>query len=114
MLRFEPILGAGICFWPRLIILTAVLEQAEEHFKKAFTIMSAYAKKATNLTAEKFYLGFIKEILFDWAQNDSAMGHWTRALDKYKRATVIDGKDASLYNNMAFVYLHWGIKKMPI
>jgi Flp pilus assembly protein TadD len=73
--------------------------------------MSNYARKATNLTAEKFYLGFLKEILFDWAQNDCLMGHWARGLDKYKRAVAIDGKDASLYNNMAFVYIHLGDKK---
>ena len=39
------------------------------------------------------------------------MGHWSQALDKYKQAAAIDGKDASLYNNMAFVYLHLGDKK---
>jgi tetratricopeptide (TPR) repeat protein len=73
--------------------------------------MSTYAHKSTNVTAEKFYLGFVKEILFDWAGNECAMNHWTEGLDKYRRAIIIDGKDASLYNNMAFVYLHLGDKK---
>jgi len=111
MLRFEPNFGRGHLLLAKAYYFNGRAQDADEHFKKAFTIMSGYAKKASNLTAEKFYLGFIKEILFDWAQNDSAMGYWSGALDKYKRSAVIDGKDASLYNNMAFVYLHLGDKK---
>ena len=111
MLTFEPDFGRGHLLLAKAYYFNGVPERADEHFKKAYTIMSAYAQRATNLTAEKFYLGFIKEILFDWAQNDCSMGHWTRGLDKYKRAAVIDGNDASLYNNMAFVYIHLGDKK---
>jgi tetratricopeptide (TPR) repeat protein len=111
MLRFEPDFGRGHLLLAKAYYFNNRPQDADEHFEKAFTIMSAYAKKSTNLKAEKFYLGFVKEILFDWAQNDSAMGHWTMGLDKYKRAAAIDGKDASLYNNMAFVYLHLGDKK---
>ncbi len=111
MLRFEPDFGRGHLLLAKAYYFNGRPQEADEHFEKAFTIMSTYAKKAFNLTAEKFYLGFVKEILFDWAQNDSTRGYWIGALDKYKRAAVIDGKDASLYNNMAFVYLHWGDKK---
>jgi len=111
MLRFEPDFGRGHLLLAKAYYFNGRPQDADKHFGKAFMIMSAYARKASNLTAEKFYLGFVKEILFDWAQNDSARGYWTGALDKYKRAAVIDGKDASLYNNMAFVYLHGGDKK---
>jgi protein O-mannosyl-transferase len=111
MLAFEPDFGRGHLLLAKAYYFNGRPERAEEHYEKAFLIMSNYARKATNLTAEKFYLVFLKEILFDWAQNDCAMGHWTRGLDKYKRAAAIDGKDASLYNNMAFVYLHLGDKK---
>ena len=111
MLQFEPNFGRGHLLLAKAYYFKGRPERAEEHFEKALTIMSGYAKKASNSTAKRFYLGFVKEILFDWAQNDSAMGHWTQALDKYKRAAVVDGKDASLYNNMAFVYLHMGDKK---
>ncbi len=86
-------------------------EKADAHFEKALMIMSAYAKKAANLTAKKFYLKFEKEILFDWAQNDWALGRWRQSLGKLKQGTVIDGKDATLYNNMAFAYLHLGDRK---
>ena len=75
MLRFEPDFGRGHLLLAKAYYFNGRPQDADEHFKKAFTIMSAYAKKASNLTAEKFYLGFIKEILFDWAQNDRAMGH---------------------------------------
>ena len=111
MLRFEPNFGRGHLLLAKAYYFNGRPEQADEHFSKAFTIMSAYAKKATNIKAETFYLVFLKEILFDWAQNDCARGYWTRGLDKYKRAAAIDGHDASLYNNMAFVYLHLGDKK---
>lgn len=73
--------------------------------------MSAYVKKATNLTAKRFYLIYIKEILFDWSQNDCLMGHWTQALDKLRMEQAIVGGDAAMYNNMAFIYLHLGDKK---
>jgi len=111
MLLFEPDFGRGHLLLAKVYYSNGQPEQAEKHFAKAFVIMASYVKKAYNPTAEKFYLGFEKEILFDWAHNDSAMGHWAQALDKYKRAAIIDGKDASLYNNMAFVYLHMGDKK---
>ncbi len=111
MLRFEPDFGRGHLLLAKAYYFNGLPEQADGQFKKAFTIMSGYAKRTSNLNAEKFYLTFVKEILFDWAQNESAMGRWKMALDKYKQATVIDGKDASLYNNMAFVYLHLGDKK---
>jgi Flp pilus assembly protein TadD len=39
------------------------------------------------------------------------MGHWKGLWISISRAAAIDGKDASLYNNMAFVYLHLGDKK---
>ena len=111
MLRFEPDFGRGHLLLAKAYYFKGRPDRAEEHFAKALMIMTTYAKKASNPTAEKFYLGFEKEILFDWAQNDSAMGQWTKALDKYKRATAIDGRDASLYNNIAYVYLHLGDKK---
>jgi tetratricopeptide (TPR) repeat protein len=111
MLRFEPDFGRGHLLLAKAYYFNGRPQDADAHFAKAFTIMSSYAKKASNLTAEKFYLGFKKEILFDWAQNDSAMGRWTQALDKYKAETSIDGRDASIFNNMAFVYLHMGDKK---
>jgi tetratricopeptide (TPR) repeat protein len=111
MLRFEPDFGRGHLLLAKAYYFDGHPKEAEGHYKKAFSIMSNYAKEATNLTAEKFYLIFLKEILFDWAQNDCTMGHWTRAVDKYRRAVVIDGKDASLYNNMGFVYFHLGDKK---
>jgi tetratricopeptide (TPR) repeat protein len=111
MLAFEPDFGRGHLLLAKAYYFNGRPERAEEHYQRAFAIMSNYARKATNLTAEKFYLGFLKEILFDWAQNDCLMGHWARGLDKYKRAVAIDGKDASLYNNMAFVYIHLGDKK---
>jgi tetratricopeptide (TPR) repeat protein len=111
MLRFEPDFGRGHLLLADSYYFNGRFQQADGHFEKAFAIMSAYARKAANLTAREFYLVYEKEILFDWAQNDCAMGYWTRALEKYKRAVLIDGRDASLYNNMAFVYLHLGDKK---
>ncbi len=111
MLQYEPHFGRGHLLLAKAYYFNGRPDLAEGHFNKAFTIMSAYAKRASNVTAEKFYLGFEKEILFDWAQNEAAMGQWKWSLDKYRQATAIDGKDASLYNNMAFVYLHLGDKK---
>jgi tetratricopeptide (TPR) repeat protein len=111
MLRFEPDFGRGHLLLAQNYYFNGRPQDADGHYAKAFTIMSSYAKKATNMTAEKYYLRIEKEILFDWAQNDCALGYWTRGLQKYKQATVLDAKDASLYNNMAFVYIHLGDKK---
>jgi protein O-mannosyl-transferase len=110
MLRFEPNFGRGHLLLAKAYYFNGQPQQANEHFEKAFTIMTSYAKRTTNPTAERFYLSFVKEILFDWAQNDSAMGQWRQALDKYKQESAIGG-DAAMYNNMAFVYLHLGDKK---
>ena len=111
MLRFEPEFGRGHLLLAQSDYFNGRFQDADGHYAKAFTIMSGYAKKASNATARDFYLGIEKEVLFDWAQNDCALGYWTRGLDKYKRAVLIDGKDASLYNNMAFVYMHLGDRK---
>jgi len=111
MLRFEPDFGRGHLLLAKAYYFNGRPHDADGHYARALTIMSVYAKKATNMTAEKFYLMFEKEILFDWAQNDWAMGRWERSLDKLKRGIAIDSKDASLYNNMAFVYMHLGDKK---
>ncbi|MBF0570751.1 MAG: tetratricopeptide repeat protein [Candidatus Omnitrophica bacterium] len=111
MLRYEPNFGRGHLLLAKAYYFNGRPERADGHFEKSFTILSGYEKKVTNIMAEKYYLGIMKEILFDWAQNDCLMGRWERGLGKYKRAAIIDGKDASLYNNMAFVYLHMGDKK---
>lgn len=111
MLLFEPDFGRGHLLLAKAYYFNGRPQDADGHFAKAFTIMSSYVKKASNLTAEKYYLGIEKEILFDWAQNECALGHWNQALDKLKQGVAIDGRDASLYNNMAFVYIHLGDKK---
>jgi protein O-mannosyl-transferase len=82
MLRFEPEFGRGHLLLAKAYYFNGRPKDADEHFEKAFMIMSGYAKKATNLTAEKFYLGYIKEILFDWAQNDRYYGVLTPHLSK--------------------------------
>ena len=74
MLRFEPDFGRGHLLLAKAYYFNHRPQDAEEHFKKAFTIMSAYAKKASNLTAKNFYLRYEREILFYWARNDYAMG----------------------------------------
>jgi tetratricopeptide (TPR) repeat protein len=111
MLRFEPDFGRGHLLLAQNYYFNGRPQDADGHYAKAFMIMSGYAKKASNITAQKYYLGIEKEILFDWAQNDCAMGFWASGLQKYKQATVLDAKDASLFNNMAFVYMHLGDKK---
>ncbi len=111
MLRFEPDFGRGHLLLAKAYYFNGRPQEADPHFKKAFIVMSSYAKKTNNLTAKNFYLLMTRDILFDWASNDSAMGYWSKALDKYRQAASIDGRDASLYNNMAFVYLHMGDKK---
>jgi tetratricopeptide (TPR) repeat protein len=111
MLRYEPDFGRGHILLARTDYFNGRFEQADIHYGRAFEIMTGYAKKASNPIAEKYYLSELKEILFGWAQTDCAMGQWIKGLDKYKRAVVIDGKDPSLYNNIAFVYFHLGDRK---
>ena len=111
MLQFEPDFGRGHLLLAKSYYFNGQPDRADEHFKKAFSVMSSYEKRSSSPMADKFYLKYIKEILFDWAQNDGVMGHWAESLHKYQEAADIDGKDASLYNNMAVVYLHMGDKK---
>ena len=73
MLCFEPEFGRGHLLLAKAYYFNGRPQMAEGHFEKAFAIMSGYAKKATNITAERFYLKYVKEILYDWAQNDCAM-----------------------------------------
>jgi len=110
MLRYEPDFGRGHLLLAKAYYFNNRPKDADGHFKRALTIMSDYAKKASNQTAKRFYLIYMKEILFDWSQNDSLMGHWPQALDKLKREAALGAGDAPLYNNMAFVYLHLGDK----
>jgi len=114
MLIYEPNFGRGHLLLAKSYYFNGQPEKAEPHFRQALTIMTQYEKKATNSIAQQFYAKFITEILFDWAQNDCAMGQWGLGLDKYKQAAVINGNDPTLYNNMAFVYLHMGDKKDAI
>lgn len=74
MLRFEPDFGRGHLLLAKAYYFNGRFQDADGHFQKAYTIMSAYAKKASNLTAKNFYLRYEKEILFYWARNDYAMG----------------------------------------
>ena len=111
MLRYEPDFGRGHLLLAKAYYFNGQPQAADGHFKKAYLIMSGYAHKTGDVMARNFYLGFVKETLFDWAHNYSAMGRWDAALDKYRQAAFIDSHDASLYNNMAFVDLHLGDKK---
>ena len=80
MLEFEKDFGRGHLLLAKAYYLNGRPDLAEEHFQRAYEIMSGYAKKATNMTAKGFYLRYVKEILFDWAQNESAM----RQTDAYQ------------------------------
>ncbi len=75
MLRFEPDFGRGHFLLAKVYYFNGRPQDAQQHFKKAFTIMSAYAKKAVSPIAKNFYLGYLKQILFYWGRNESAMGH---------------------------------------
>ena len=110
MLTFEPNFGRGHLLLAKAYYFNGRPRAAEGHFGKAYAIISGYAHKATNIKARTFYLSITKETLFDWAQNESAMGQWRAALAKYDQALLIDNKDASLYNNIAFVDVHLGDK----
>jgi len=70
MLRFEPNFGRGHLLLAKAYYFNGRPHEADVHFAKAYTIMSGYVKKASNLTAKKYYIGFVKEILNDWAWND--------------------------------------------
>jgi hypothetical protein len=74
MLRFEPDFGRGHLLLAKAYYFNGRFQDADGHFQKAYTIMSTYAKKASNLTAKNFYLRYEREILFYWARNDYAMG----------------------------------------
>ncbi len=89
MVRFEPDFGRGHFLLAQAYFLGGRPGDAQAHFLKAFEIMSSYAKKASNPTAKRFYLGYMKRILSNWAQCDDAMGHRAQALDKYKQAAAI-------------------------
>jgi len=69
MLRFEPDFGRGHLLLAKAYYFNGRFQDADEHFAKAYTIMSGYVKKASNLTAKNFYLHLEKEILNDWAWN---------------------------------------------
>jgi hypothetical protein len=81
MILFEPDFGRGHLLLAKAYYSNGRFKDADEHFNKAYTIMSGYAKKATNSTAKNFYLGYVKQILFYRAQNDRAMGNTAKASD---------------------------------
>jgi hypothetical protein len=74
MMRFEPDFGRGHLLLANAYFSSGRLQEASGHFAKAFAIMSSYAKKASNKMAKNFYLGFMKEILINWARCENAMG----------------------------------------
>ena len=101
MLHFEPDFGRGHLLLAKAYYFNGRPDLADGHFKKAFTIMSGYAKKATNATAENFYLGYEKQILFDWARMKMPWAIWTMALYP-SQAQFRGNNDAPV--NMSFVY----------
>ncbi len=108
MLRFEPDFGRGHLLLAKAYFFNRQHDQADGHFKKAFDIMVGYEKKSSNATAGKFYRDLQQEILFDWSQNDAMRGKWPQSLEKLKQGAAIDGGNASIYNNMAVIYLNGG------
>jgi len=74
MLRFEPDFGRGHLLLAKAYYLKGRFKDAERHFARAYTVMAGYAKKASNLTAKRFYLKYVSEIQFYRGLNDRAMG----------------------------------------
>jgi len=79
--------------------------QAIAEYTKALRILDGYAQKTHDATVKRFYLIFLKEIHFDLAHSYENIGDLFGAVDHYKKAITIDGKDVFLYNNLAGVYL---------
>ena len=75
MLRFEPNFGRGHLLLAKAYYFNGHPDLAEEHFQKAFKIMAAYAKKASNVTARNFYLRYLEEISSEKSRNEKAMLH---------------------------------------
>jgi len=114
MLQFEPNFGRGHLLLAKAYYFDGRYSQADGHFQKAFDIMTGYVRKAGNETARKFYRDYLKEIFFDWAQNDCALGQWQRALGILQKDIEVFGDDAKVYNNMAFIDAHLGDKNKAI
>jgi hypothetical protein len=73
MLQYEPDFGRGHFLLAKAYYFNGQARKAEPHFHKAFIIMSAYARKATNSTAKDFYVGYEDQIVSYWTQNKRAL-----------------------------------------
>jgi hypothetical protein len=71
MLRFEPNFARGHLLLAKAYYFNGRPQEADGHFQRAYMIMSGYAKKAANSTAKNFYLGYMNQILWNWAQNNT-------------------------------------------
>ncbi|MBI4309047.1 MAG: tetratricopeptide repeat protein [Candidatus Omnitrophica bacterium] len=123
-MAFEPNFARGHLLLAKAYYFDKRYEAANTHFDQAYTIMKGYAAKtmaninstdcrgnrckAANTTAQRFYLGFMKGILFDWAHSLEGLGRFHEAKDKYQHAIAIDPRDPVLWNNLGVLEVKMG------
>lgn len=106
--RYEPDFGRGHLLLAKALYFEKRYAEADAHFARAYEIMDGYAKKAVGAAPQRFYRGFIKGILFDWAHNLENAGQPRQAAAKYTQAIEIDPRDPVLWNNLGALYLKMG------
>ncbi len=99
-MAYEPSFGRGHLLLAKAYYFEGSYAQAEEHFAQAYNIMNGYAHKAYGEGPRRFYLGFVKGILFDWAHALESRGFLAQAAAKYEEAIMIDPQDPVLRNNL--------------
>ncbi|MDE1920166.1 MAG: hypothetical protein KGJ09_03765 [Candidatus Omnitrophica bacterium] len=73
-LQFEPNFGRGHWLLAKAYYADGRPQLAQGHFKRAYAIFSAYARKAKSKPAKDFYLRYLKHISSDWSQNERVLG----------------------------------------
>jgi protein O-mannosyl-transferase len=97
---FEKDFGRGHFLLAKAYYFEKDYGKADQHFAKSAEIMKGYLQKARGDNPKRFYAGFLKGILFDWAHNFEMQGNFPQAKDKYHEAIALDPRDPVMWNNL--------------
>ena len=105
MLRFEPNFGRGHILLGKAYYFNHQMDKAMREYGRALEIMEGYRKRVVQPQVQQIYIGFIKGIHFDLAHCYEGLNDFSKAIEHYQQAIVIDPRDSVLYNNAGLVYL---------
>jgi len=105
---FEKKIGRVYSLMGKAYYFGGHVDKSVASYQKALNILNGYLQKIKDQRAIKFYSALIKEVYFDLAHCYVSKGNFSKALEQYSMASIIDPNDLQIQNNMGSIYLQQG------